>query len=178
MKRFYINLLLILLITALAACDRDPKPEKLKASFTAYNLRFQLPEGWHEDDANSDMDIYGGRGFASPEYAGRTYLRFHQGAGFAVLGGWEPAEDATAILEASFAFDISEQTSIRVLGYDGTYAHGKIDQGQGIGAVHMTYEDENGDLQQLAFVGVVANYWEEFEPTFLEIIGGLQFENG
>jgi len=161
----------------LAACGNNtPKAEDLKEEFYAYDLRFQLPKGWQDDTfGNVGLEVGGGFGFGSPNYAGLTYLRLHQGAGFAVLGDWDPAKDATEILELAFARELSEQTPFEVLGFEGTYAHGIIDQGQGIGVVHVVFE-EDGDTRQFAFAGVIANDWEEFEPTFLEIVKHISFK--
>jgi hypothetical protein len=156
----------------LAACG-DDGPEALVTEYEAYGLQFTLPEGWRDDRVSDvGMEVGGGFGFGSPDYEGLTYLRLHQGEGFAVLGSWEPVDDAAAILEAAFATDISSPESISVLGVEGTYATGLIDQGQGIGAVHVVI-DAAGEARQFGFVGVVADDWSTFEPTFLKIIEGI-----
>lgn len=168
-RRFFGLLLLLLL---LSACKE--KAADLPASFTAYDeVSFKLPSGWRADPNGEITEISGGFGFMSSDYAGLTYLRLHQGASFAVMGDWEPTQDAATALQVAFADNISNAKSIQVLGYKGTYAHGELEQGQGIGAVHVTYEIPGGS-RQFVFILTVADEWKNFEPTFLKIIESLQ----
>lgn len=162
---------LLLALAFLAACG-DDKPE-LSQEFTAYDeLSFKLPEGWQLDRGQINTEVSGGYGYASPDYAGLTYLRLHQGAVFAVMGDWDLSENAATILQTAFADNITPPEPIQVLGMDGTYAHGQLEQGQGIGAVHIRYE-RDGEERQYAFIVTVANTWEAYEDTFLEIIKTL-----
>lgn len=164
----FLRFLFIALILLVPACQNKPKAERLTQTFQAYDLSFKLPKGWQADTTDL-MEASGGFGFYSADYAGLTYLRLHKGAGFAVMGAWDLSENAATILKTAFARDISNPQPIRVLGYEGTYAYGKIDQGQGIGAVHVTFQDGE-ETRQIAFIGVVADHWENFEPTFLAIV--------
>jgi hypothetical protein len=163
--------LLVTLILMLAACTGNGA-EALVTEYEAYDITFMLPEGWRDDRVSDvGLEVGGGFGFGSPDYEGLTYLRLHQGEGFAVLGSWDPVSDAAAVLETAFTRDISEPETITVLGTEGTYATGLIDQGQGIGAVHVML-----DTRQYAFVGVIADDWEKFEATFLKIIESVQLK--
>jgi hypothetical protein len=163
--RYFVLVAGLLLI---AACMGGPP--KLTTSFVVEeSIRVSLPAGWTQDPRGARTQVSGGYGFASPDYAGLTYLRMHQGAMFAVMSDWDPAADARAILEVAFAKDISAPRPIDVLGTQGTYAYGQAaDQGQGIGAVHVII-----DGQQYAFISVVADRWKAFEATFLSIIKNL-----
>lgn len=164
---------LILLLCLLSACNDGP-PD-LTTSFTAYEeVRFRLPEGWQPDLGGDMTEISGGYGFRSPDYAGLTYLRLHQGATFAVMGDWEPTQDAASALQVAFVDSISPTSPIEVLGQTGTYAHGQLEQGQGVGAVHLIYQ-QDGQPRQLIFIVTVADEWENYEATFFEIIKSLEF---
>jgi len=176
MNSVYKTCLILCLMLLLAACDDSPKAQKLTQTFTFAKLRVSLPEGWREDTRSQDLDtgVMGGKGFAAADFEGFSYLRPVKGATLAILTEWEPVADASKILEDSFAREISPVKPIQVLGYDGTYAYGKIDQGQAIGAVHVLVE-ENNETRQYAFVMTAADYWHVFEPTFFAIIDSLQF---
>lgn len=176
MKQSIAALLVIILI--LSACGGDDGPEELVTTYEAYDLQFMLPEGWRDDRVTDvGLEVGGGFGFGSPDYEGLTYLRLHQGEGFAVLGSWDPVDDATAMLDTAFARDITSPEPIDVLGTEGTYATGVVDQGQGIGAVHVVL-DPDGEPRQYGFVGVIADDWEKFEPTFLSIIESVELQEG
>jgi len=176
-RQFTAHLLLFITIALVtSACGGDDGPPDLVTEYEAYDLQFMLPKDWRDDRVSDvGLEVGGGFGFGSPDYEGLTYLRLHQGEGFAVLGGWDQVADAAAVLETSFARNISQPEAIDVLGTEGTYATGLIDQGQSIGAVHVIIE-VNDDLKQYAFVGVIANDWEKFEPTFLNIIESIKLK--
>jgi hypothetical protein len=166
-------LLFIAIVLVASACG-DGGPPELVIEYEAYDLEFMLPEDWRDDRVSDvGMQVGGGFGFGSPDFEGLTYLRLHQGEGFAVLGAWDQVSDAAAVLDTTFARNISSPEAIEVLGTQGTYATGLIDQGQGIGAVHVIV-DVDGELTQYAFVGVIADDWEKFEPTFLNIIQSIR----
>lgn len=162
--------LIILVCLMAVACEEQPQDLEVRTEI--YDLSFSLPEDWQR---NRDLNVAGGFGYASPDWDGQTYLRFHQGTTFTILGDWEPVTDAANLLEAHFANDISNTSSIDILGFEGTYATARAsDQGQGMGAAHVTFE-QDGEIRQLGFVSTIADEWEEFEPTFLEIIRSLRF---
>jgi hypothetical protein len=172
MRRFALHLFFGLLVLSLLAACGEAEPE-LSQEFTAYDeVRFKLPEGWQLDRGQINTEVSGGYGYASPDYAGLTYLRLHQGAVFAVMGDWDLSENAATILQTAFADNISSPEYIEVLGLGGTYAHGQLEQGQGIGAVHLRYMDE-GEERQYAFIVTVANTWAAYEDTFLAILQTL-----
>jgi len=177
MMKQFTALLFIVIILVTSACSSSG-PEDLVTEHEAYDLQFMLPKGWRDDrTGNVGLEVGGGFGFGSPDYAGLTYLRLHQGKGFAVLGSWDAVNNAVEVLETAYARNISPSQTIEVLGTEGTYATGLIDQGQGIGAVHVII-DENGEPTQYAFVGVIADDWEKFEPTFLKIIESIKLKEG
>lgn len=162
-----------LILLVMLACQ----PKAAQQTFSAYNwVEFQLPADWQADRGQLTTEVSGGYGFASPDYAGLSYLRLHQGAVFAVMGDWDFTENAASALKTAFVENISEVTPIQVLGVEGTYAHGQLEQGQGIGAVHVMVEI-GGEMRQLIFLGTVANYWENYEDSFLEIVKTLKLSN-
>ena len=171
-------LLMLGMILLLTACGSGDDADEPTTTQDAYDIQFMLPDGWRDDRVSDvGMEVGGGFGFGSPDYEGLTYLRLHQGEGFAVLGSLGSGERRRSdLLETSFARNISEPEAITVLGVEGTYATGLIDQGQAIGAVHVIVE-ENDEARQYGFVGVIADDWEKFEPTFLSIIDSITFKD-
>jgi|GEM_PF-4313201 len=151
--------------------DNEPTVPDLTVEVEPYDLRLNLPEGWAY---NRLVRVDGGFGFGSPDYEGISYLRVNQGATVGVMGDWDSFDDAGQVMEVLFANNWSEPTSITALGYDATYSFGTTREGQGLGVIHVEFGTEEAP-QQYIFVGTVADFWENWEETFLAIISTANF---